>query len=194
MNTLIATGLGCAHAGPVDLHVAGGECLALTGRSGAGKSIVLRMLADLIPHRGTVLLDGVAAAAMTGPEWRRQVRYAAAEPGWWAGRLGDHLRSRDSHAHHLRTLRLEADILDRPVEAASTGQRQRVAFLRAIEDTPRVLLLDEPSSALDPEATAGMEHILRDMMVDGLAVVLVSHDAAQVARLAHRTLHLGGPA
>lgn len=188
MTKLIAAGLECAYAGPVDLSVEGGECLALTGNSGAGKSVVLRMLADLVPSRGQLMLDGVAATAMTGPEWRRLVRYASAEPGWWAPRLGDHLRH--PNAEDLQELCLTPVVLDRPIEAASTGQRQRVAFLRAIEDGPRVLLLDEPCAALDPEATAGLERILCRQMARGLAVILVSHDAQQVARLARRTLHL----
>lgn len=187
-SRLTAVNLECALAGPIDLQVEGGECLALTGRSGAGKSVALRMLADLVPHRGQLALDGVPVAAMSGPQWRRMVRYAAAEPGWWARTLGDHLR-RPTGAR-LHRLCLSPDILERPVEAVSTGQRQRIAFLRAIEDAPRVLLLDEPTSALDAEATAALEGILRELMADGLAVILVSHDEAQVARLAQRTLHL----
>lgn len=183
---LTARGLGCAFAGPLDIDLGRGECLGLTGPSGSGKSAVLRMLADLIPHRGIVALNGTESSAMTGPQWRRRVRYVQSEPGWWAGFPAAHLRDPQAQHDRLRALHLDPGLLNRPIDQLSTGERQRIAFLRATEDRPEVLLLDEPSSALDPETTLCLEAMVRQMLAAGAGVVLVSHDAAQIARLADR--------
>ena len=79
-------GLSRLHVGPIALRVADGECVSVMGASGAGKSVLLRMMADLDPHAGEMRLDGVAASAMPAPDWRAQVTYVAADAGWWAPR------------------------------------------------------------------------------------------------------------
>src|SRR5689334_13447214 len=84
-------GLQSPLAGPFDLELAAGECLAITGASGSGKSLCLRMIADLDGNEGDVLLDGASRRSFSAPAWRRQVVYNAAEPGWWHERVGDHL-------------------------------------------------------------------------------------------------------
>src|SRR5690349_13121090 len=85
-------GLQSPLAGPFDLELAAGECLAITGASGSGKSLCLRMIADLDGNEGDVLLDGASRRSFSAPAWRRQVVYNAAEPGWWHERVGDHFR------------------------------------------------------------------------------------------------------
>ena len=72
---------------PFDLTIEAGECVALTGASGSGKTLVLRALADLDPGAGEVTLDGHSRTAIAAPDWRRRVVYLAAEPGWWADRV-----------------------------------------------------------------------------------------------------------
>jgi ABC-type multidrug transport system ATPase subunit len=84
----------------------------------------------------------------------------------------------------MRRLGLDATLLDAAPDRLSTGERQRMAFLRAIEDNPQVLLLDEPTSALDPVSVRAVEEIVRERMQAGCAVVLTSHDPEQVERLA----------
>ena len=83
-------GLHSALAGPFDLSIAAGECVAIAGASGAGKSLFLRMIADLDPNRGEVFLDERERHSFSPPAWRRQVAYSAAEPGWWSERVADH--------------------------------------------------------------------------------------------------------
>src|SRR5580704_6704282 len=66
------------HLGPIDIALRPDECVSVAGKSGAGKSVLLRMLADLDPHQGDALLDGAACSGMAAPKWRRMVTYVAA--------------------------------------------------------------------------------------------------------------------
>jgi ABC-type multidrug transport system ATPase subunit len=170
--------------GPIDLTLAAGRCLAVSGPSGTGKSVTLRMLADLVPHQGECFLDGVSAASMPGPRWRSMVRYVSSEPGWWAATVAAHFADAAAQADNMRRLGLDAALLKATPDRLSTGERQRMAFLRAIEDNPQVLLLDEPTSALDPVSVRAVEEIVRERMQAGCAIVLTSHDPEQVERLA----------
>ena len=181
MPRLQLIGLRSPRAGPFDLTLQPGDCLAVTGPSGAGKSLMLRMIADLDPHDGEALLDGSTRAAMPAPTWRRRVVYVAAEGGWWLDRAGDHFERPPLEA--AKALGLPADIFDRPVALCSTGERQRLSLLRALALDPPVLLLDEPTGGLDPEAVLRAEALLRARLAAGTSIVMVTHDPAQAARL-----------
>jgi len=170
------------------------ECLAVEGPSGSGKTRLLRAIADLDPAEGYVTLEGVERREVPGPEWRRRVRYASAEPAWWARTAREHLAAAPKLDRLLSALGLDPALLDRPIAELSTGERQRLGLIRAVADEPRVLLLDEPTSALDPQAAALAEELIRFQMLAGRMVVLVSHDAQRVARLAHARLLLAGAA
>jgi ABC-type iron transport system FetAB ATPase subunit len=176
--------------GPFDLAVADGECIAIAGPSGAGKSVFLRMVADLDPHDGTARLDDQPCAQLPGPAWRQLVTYLAAESGWWADRVGDHVADHAQARALLPRLHLASDALDWPVTRLSTGERQRLALVRALVQAPRVLLLDEPTSALDPEATAAVEALFAGERARGVSLILVSHDPAQSRRLATRRFRM----
>lgn len=167
-----------------------GRCLAISGASGSGKTLLLRAIADLDPNHGEVLLAGRCRSAMSAPEWRRRVVYVAAEAGWWADAVGAHFQDRKAASALLTELGLPEDALDWPVMRLSTGERQRLALARAVALTPSVLLLDEPTSGLDPGATLAVEALLRRQMTRGAALVLVSHDPGQVARLAGRRMEM----
>ncbi|MEQ9682836.1 MAG: ABC transporter ATP-binding protein, partial [Rhodospirillales bacterium] len=71
-----------------DLDLEAGDCIAVMGASGSGKSLMLRALADLDPAEGEITLDGHERMSMTGPQWRRQVMYVGPESGWWEDRVG----------------------------------------------------------------------------------------------------------
>jgi ABC-type iron transport system FetAB ATPase subunit len=127
---------------------------------------------------------------MPAPQWRRLVTYVAAESGWWDDTVGRHFADPAGSRTRLAHVGLPDDALDWPVARLSTGERQRLALLRALAHEPRVLLLDEPTSALDPDATRAVEALLGATLARGVAIVLVSHDVAQVERLAHRRLRM----
>jgi ABC-type iron transport system FetAB ATPase subunit len=170
------------------------ECLAVEGPSGSGKTRLLRAIADLDAADGYVYLEGIERRELPGPEWRRRVRYASAEPAWWGQNAREHFPDTARLERLLSALALEPPLLDRPIAELSTGERQRLGLIRALVDEPRVLLLDEPTSALDAPAAALVEELLKFQMLAGRVVVLVSHDARQIERLAHARLQMANVA
>lgn len=179
-------GLASAIAGPFDLAVAAGECVAVTGPSGSGKSLFLRLIADLDPGEGEAFMDGRARATLPAPFWRRHVAYAAPEPGWWAESVAAHFPDLARAKALASSLGLAAALLDGPVPRLSTGERQRLALVRTLLANPGVLLLDEPTAALDADSVGRTEALLRERLACGVAVVLVTHDTALAGRLGDR--------
>ena len=175
-------------AGPFELSLGRGTCAAITGASGSGKSLFLRMVADLDPNEGEVWLNEQARAAMPAPAWRKQVTYVAAESGWWAEIVIEHfpLRRRDEIVPLASSLGLRAELLDAPVARLSTGEKQRLALVRALLPAPPVLLLDEPTGPLDEESVVRVEALLRQRMAAGTSILLVTHDPKQAERLGDR--------
>jgi ABC-type iron transport system FetAB ATPase subunit len=173
---------------PVDLDVADGECVAVMGPSGSGKSLFLRAIADLDPSEGSAEINGRDRAAMSGPDWRRQVGYLAAVPGWWADRVGAHFTDKDAVRPLIEALGFTAETFDWPVARLSTGEGQRLALARLLAGAPPVLLLDEPTGAVDEAARKSVEAIIKDRLADGTAIIVVTHDPDQAARLATRML------
>jgi ABC-type iron transport system FetAB ATPase subunit len=177
---------------PISFEVAAHECLAIEGPSGSGKTRLLRAIADLDAAEGYVYLEGAERREVPGPEWRRRVRYASAEPAWWGVSAREHFPETAKLDRLLSAVGLEAGLLDRPIAQLSTGERQRLGLVRAIADEPRVLLLDEPTSALDTQAAALAEELIKFQILAGRLVILVSHNPQQVKRLAHTRLVLAG--
>ena len=173
---------------PVSFDLAEGECVAVRGPSGSGKTLLLRAIADLDPNAGAVVLDGEAREAVPAYLWRRRVAYVPAESGWWAERVAQHFADWSAALPLLGPLALPTACRDWPVLRLSTGERQRLALIRALALRPRVLLLDEPTSGLDADATAAVERIIADRLGAGAGALWVTHDAAQAARVASRRL------
>ena len=175
-----------ALVGPFDLSVATGECVGISGASGAGKSLFLRTVADLDPNEGRVWLDERERGTFTGPAWRRRVVYVPAESGWWSEQVAAHFTDVEAARALAPRLDLKPELFDGLVLRLSTGEKQRLALIRAVLLAPPVLLLDEPTSALDETSQAMTEQLLRERLADGVALLLVSHDRAQAARQGRR--------
>jgi ABC-type iron transport system FetAB ATPase subunit len=169
--------------GPIDLHLTAGECLALSGPSGSGKSRLLRALADLDPALGGVQLDGRDRLLFSGPEWRRKVGLLPAESGWWHERVGDHFERVDKVL--FNQLDLELNCLEWEVNHLSSGERQRLSLIRLLSQQPEVLLLDEPTANLDRHNIERVETLIESWRNTHHAAVLwVSHDPEQRRRIA----------
>ena len=177
---------------PVSFEARGGECLAIDGASGAGKTVLLRAIADLDPAPGHVAFDDRERGTYLGPEWRKKVRYVAAEPGWWGETARPQFSQIEGVEDLLTALGLKMSQLDQNLHRLSTGERQRMALARSIVDDPPVILLDEPTGALDRKSAARVERLIRSLLKAGHIILLVSHDPGQVMRLARRKLVISG--
>src|ERR1700680_3814264 len=171
--------------GPVSFDVAAGECVALLGASGAGKSLLLRAIVDLDPSTGSVMVGDRARSGMPAGEWRKLVALVPAESGWWADRVGDHFPSMTDTEALIEAMGL-AGSLEWEVSRLSTGERQRLAIARALCRKPDVLLLDEPTVSLDEHATRHVEDLILGCCEKGMALLMVTHDRRQAERLAKR--------
>ncbi len=183
----------------IDLKIAAGECVALTGGNGAGKTTLLRCLAAIArPTAGEVLWFGRPAAV--SPDQRRLVGMVAHE-----SRLYAHVTLRENLVFAARMWEVAAvkrrtDALleridlqtaaDRQVRHVSKGMRQRLALARALMHEPPVLLLDEPFSGLDTTSSEWLRGLLQELKADGSAICLATHDLKQTRLLADRTLNL----
>lgn len=183
LKRLQVESLSTAQLQPASFTLAPGECAGISGSSGAGKTLLLRALADLDPHSGEVYLDGVAADRIPAPVWRRRVGLLPAESAWWGGRVRDHFRA--DPGTDLERVGLPQTALDWEVRRLSTGERQRLALLRLLENRPEVLLLDEPTANLDETGRMSVEALIGDYRARcGASVVWVTHDSGQLARVA----------
>jgi ABC-type iron transport system FetAB ATPase subunit len=172
-------------AGPFDFLAPAGGCAVISGPSGSGKSLFLRMIADLDPNDGEVRLNGIERRSMDGPAWRRTAPYVPSEAGWWLDNVIDHFApaTREEARKLATSFGLVEGQFDAPVARLSTGERQRLAIIRALVLGSRALLLDEPTSALDTEDAMLVEAALLSRLAEGCVIVMVSHDAGQAARL-----------
>lgn len=172
------------------LTVAAGSCVALFGPSGGGKSALLRLIADLDPGTGTARIGDMQRESMPANRWRQLVTYVAADSGWWTSPVSAHMSDADAARRLVAELGMPETVMESAPENVSSGERQRLALVRALIQRPRFLLLDEPTSALDPGSTLQVEKLLVRVKQEGTGLLVVSHDPAQVARIAERSYFL----
>jgi putative ABC transport system ATP-binding protein len=187
-TALLVKELRSEFAGPFELTLGAGACAAITGPSGSGKSLFLRMIADLDPNQGEVWLHGIERGSLPAPDWRKRAAYVSAESGWWADTVIEHfaVNKRSEVAALAARLGIHADLLDASIVRLSTGEKQRLSLVRALLPSPPVLLLDEPTGPLDEESVVRVEALLRERMATGTSILLVTHDPNQAERLGNQ--------
>jgi len=181
----------------ITFAVSRSEIVALLGPNGAGKTTTLRMLAGLIaPTSGSVTIDGVQLTKATGTSLRSRIGFLTEAPGLW-----DRLTVRENLRIYAGLYRLaQAErAIDRALEMfeltecasartaeLSKGMRQKVALARALLHDPVILLLDEPSSGLDPEVMRMVRRLLEERRAAGCSILVSTHNLDEAERLADR--------
>ena len=191
----------------VSFDLRAGETLALVGESGSGKSTTGRLLMKLVqPSAGSIRLAGQDVTHMT-PEQMRAMRrhiqmifqdpYASLNPRLHAWDLvseplkvhGGHTREqrRERAAQLLERVSLPREFLDRYAHQFSGGQRQRLCIARALSVNPKIIVADEPVSALDVSVQARVIELMKELQAEmGLSYLFISHDIAVVEKVSHR--------
>lgn len=181
----------------LNLSVKYGEVVGVIGHNGSGKTLLLRILCGLaFPNEGTVTVEGKILRRGVIPD---NVGVIIESPGFLPHLTGFEnlvllatIRNKVTYQDIERTM----DILhlspmkDKRVRTYSFGMRQRLGIAQAIMEEPKVLLLDEPTNGLDPESSALLLEILRDLRARGTAVLWVSHEVGMVSEVSDRVLKL----
>ncbi|MGY6704830.1 ABC transporter ATP-binding protein [Roseinatronobacter sp.] len=189
---------------PVSLQVQTGETLGIVGESGCGKSTLARMLVGLTPpSRGTIEIEGRALDRADPAAFGRLIQYVFQDPVSSLNprktirqimevplRLLHGLRGRaldDRIAELFNAVNLRPEFLTRYPHEFSGGQAQRIGIARALAASPRILILDEPVSALDVSVQAQVLNLLADLKSEfNLTYLFISHDLAVVEAVSDR--------
>ena len=190
----------------VDLNVPAGEVVGVIGPSGSGKTTLLRALNALEePSGGHVLLDGIDTREIEPTELRRRVGMVFQTPALFDETVMDNVsyglrlnecssdkEELERRAHEcLSFVGLNGGFAARPARELSQGEQQRVSIARALAPSPEVVLMDEPTSALHPTATARILDLVRALRDDaGLTVVFVTHLMEQARAVCDRAVVL----
>jgi ABC-type glutathione transport system ATPase component len=190
----------------VSLTVSPGEAIGVIGETGSGKTTLARAVLGLVPFSGRVVIDGQDVSKARARQWRDLRRAGVAQyvfqdslrsldPDLAVGKslveplLIQGIPRAEAEARagaFLDRVHLDAELLDRLPGALSGGQRQRVAVARALVTEPKLIMLDEPVSALDSANRVLVLEILKGLRESGIALVFISHDLGSVAGLTDR--------
>ncbi|MEO0377729.1 MAG: ATP-binding cassette domain-containing protein [Cyanobacteria bacterium P01_A01_bin.17] len=186
----------------LDLELQPGERLAIVGASGVGKSLLLRAIAGLDPiQAGQLTFEGQSVSALSMPRYRAQVIYLHQRPALMEGTVEFNLRqvyrltlhrkkaySQEQILQYLAPLNREADFLQRSVENLSGGEAQIVACLRALQLSPQVLLLDEPTASMDETTAQQIEALITQWQQADIqrSCIWTSHNTSQLERVTDR--------
>lgn len=176
----------------INLSVTPGEFKLITGPSGCGKSTLLKIIASLLsPSSGQILFSGQDINSLTPEAYRQQVSYCAQTPALFGDTVYDNLifpwqiRNQqpepDRFLAQLSRFGLTEDTLSKSINELSGGEKQRVSLIRNLQFLPKVLLLDEITSALDEQNKNNVNDIIHHYVREqNVAVLWVTHDQDEI--------------
>jgi len=165
------------------------SAMGISGPSGVGKSILLKALADMLPHQGEIYLGDIEAKMISAPSWRKKVALLPAESQWWADTAGEHFAHYDELL--FSSLGFDKDVMDWQISHLSSGEKQRLACIRVLMNQPEVLLLDEPTANLDKTNRSNLEQlIIQYQQEHHIPLLWISHDRLQLERICQTILLL----
>jgi putative ABC transport system ATP-binding protein len=181
----------------VDVEIPDGAVTVIVGASGSGKSTLLRLCNRLeAPTEGVIRFRGEDLATVDVRAHRRRVGMLFQRPTPFAGTVLQNLRvadpdlSEEAGAALLTRVGLAPALLDRAADHLSGGEAQRMCLARTLATAPEVLLADEATSSLDPEATAHLEQLAVGLRDDGIPVLWVTQEPEQIERIADHALRV----
>lgn len=181
----------------ISLTLNAGEFTLITGPSGCGKSTLLKIISSLIsPQSGEITLAGKKMTHYSPEEYRQQVSYCAQTPSLFGDTVADNLQfpwmlrrktaAKQQLIKDLQRFSLTENILDQPVTELSGGEKQRISLIRHLQFLPKVLLLDEITSALDEKNKRQVNDIIHHYVRENnLAVLWVTHDVDEIRHADH---------
>lgn len=176
----------------INLTLREGQFTLITGPSGCGKSTLLKIIASLLsPTSGSILYCGEDITLLSPETYRQQVSYCAQTPALFGDTVYDNLlfpwQIRDQRPQpekllaDLAQFNLPEETLQKSINELSGGEKQRISLIRNLQFLPRVLLLDEITSALDESNKHNVNEIIqRYVKEQGVSVLWVTHDAGEI--------------
>lgn len=176
----------------ISFKVAPGEFVTISGPSGSGKSTLLLLLATLLtPTEGQIIFSGQPQQEYEMTAYRRMVSYCYQQPSLFGETVEDNLafpfQIRQKPVNHDRMVKaladvnLPADMLTKNITELSGGEKQRVALIRNLIFTPKVLLLDEITTGLDAATKDTVHQVMANFTKQGVTIITVTHDESELA-------------
>ena len=177
----------------MQIDLAAGEFKLVTGPSGCGKSTLLKIIASLIsPSSGKIIFEGQDINTIAPEKYRQQVSYCTQTPVLFSTTVYDNLFfpyqirnlpfNKNKVLDDLSYFSLPEDIISKGINELSGGEKQRISLIRNLQFLPKILLLDEITSALDEENKIKVNELIHQLTVkNNIAILWVTHDQNEIA-------------
>lgn len=185
----------------INLSVKEGEVLSIIGHSGSGKSTLLKAIGSFISaSKGEITYKGEKQEDYDPKEYRKEVAYIFQSPYLFGDTVLDNFKfpykvrgleiNKNRMIELLEKFNMDENVLNKDISVLSGGEKQRIALIRSLLFSPKVLLLDEVTSSLDEENKEIVEKAVERLNKEGITMIMVTHDVDQANRLGNRILTL----
>ncbi|MBV7390383.1 MULTISPECIES: ABC transporter ATP-binding protein [Enterococcus] len=175
----------------INLNVDTQDFITITGPSGGGKSTLLKIIASLVtPTVGKIYLEEQLQTDYLYTDYRKEVSYCFQQPTLFGETVGDNLRfpfevrnlpfNQKAAVEKLKAVALPASYLDKKITELSGGEKQRVALIRNILFSPKLLLLDEVTTGLDEDSKKIVHQLIDQLQQTGVTIIQVTHDETEI--------------